>query len=360
MATPKSAAVLFREFADAGYFQNVATAVGGAQVFNDMYLPMAEQVAVRLQEAPFSRTAFEGRGGSLQCALRAGLLALRLCDKTIFSPTATAAERMTGDREYRWLSFCATLATVYLITVATIEFTLSDSTVFNPSDDESLVKKCTFYELRWRIHTTPLLGKLHIYLHSFFFSGQFAHLSHEKIQELGAAINPTLEAPSAESPLAQVVRRAIERVLADEMATRSHHVSQSHVIRGVSEADDSPETAPTTAAIPATARIVASNHSARPESEDSIPPERIKALEWLRAIAVMPQFDTEIATLPDGRVEFSRKALSFGKPASDTYRMLHGAGAADVKTEKTAILKIEFGQIYTEIRAKRTQAGVAQ
>lgn len=375
---PLSTAELFRQFADLGAFTSLATVVG-REDFESFYLPIAERVAERLQEAPLSQTAFPDRGGALQCALRSGLLAVRMCDKTIFSPTATAAQRMVGDREYRWLSYCAALGTVYLQSIAQCEVVLETGEIYSHANDCSLQHLKTPYELRWRPRSTLALPKLHVFLSQLWFPGQFAHISYSVLIEFAQSINPSLASTAGEPPLARVVRQSIEKCIADDIAARAGVVGAAKAIQGevqqpepdapaaVVESDPPASTATTNSvsgAAPVAPAIQscsaptpdplasASPEPAKPRDEELSPAVQ-KAIDWIRAIGTMESYDPEIQPLSDGCVEFSRKALAFGDAPKNTYAMLHSAGLIERRAEKSATIKAKYGRIYMGLRAPR-------
>lgn len=369
---------LFKSFADAGYFQTLATVVG-REDFEYLFLPVAEQAALRLQDLPLTQNAFAARGGALQCALRAGLMAVRLCEKTIFNPQATAAERMTGDQHFRWLSYCATLATVYLICVSSSEVVFETGEIYSHADDASLLDIGKPYTLMWRKRPNLSIARLHVYLPSFWFPGQFGHLGAPMLEEMSQAINPSLASPAAEPPLSRVVRQSIERIIADDIERKNSAVGGAAVAPGLCPQDEvvisgneSVTKRVSSVSIEASciARSASKQDARQPNSLDQddqvkrneardshLSPAQVNANEWLRAIATLSEYDSEITLLADGRVEFSRKALGFGAAPRDTYKLLYDAGYADQKTERSAIVKLSAAAIYSQARDNREKGG---
>lgn len=314
--------------------------------------------------------AFREHGGALQCALRAGLLAVKLCDVTIFSPTSTAAERMEGDRQYRWLAFCATLATVYLQSVAHVQQVLDSGEIYSHANDDTLLDLKKSFVHQWRSNPNLSVTRLYPFLSSFFFPGSFSHLKIEMLGELGVAINPLLSAPVTEIPLAKVVRQAVDKTLTDEMQARSKQIGPSSVQPGTASPDPVatpvsnreqetrentnispvPEIGPDAASAITRASDSAGGSTQKQKSES---PEITKAKEWLKAIGMVDQMDEQVIRHDDGRCEFSRKALGFGAAPRDTYNMLHAAGFVDSRSEKSATLKVGPSDIYWQSRTSR-------
>lgn len=314
--------------------------------------------------------AFPERGGALQCALRAGLLAVKLCDVTIFDPGATAAERMEGDRQYRWLAFCATLATVYLQSVAHVQQILDTGEIYSHANDDTLLDLKQSYLHRWRSNPNLSITRLYPFLSSFFFPGSFAHLKLEMLGELGMAINPPLSIPATEIPLGKVVRMAVDKTIADDMQARSKQIGSSSVQPGTASPDAVGGTAPAaeqeiskTTNIAVTSEVGAdaastinltsgqAGNSGQKQKSES--PDVTKAKEWLKAIGMVDQMDEQVIRHEDGRCEFSRKALGFGAAPRDTYNMLHAAGFVDSRSEKSATLKVGPSDIYWQSRTSR-------
>lgn len=325
---------------------------------------MAVRVADRLQETPLSRPAFSELGGALQCALRAALLALRMCDKTVFLPSATAFERNTDEKQYGWMAYCATIATVYLIAIGNVETVLETGEIYSHASARSIPDLSNLYKNRWREarNVAFLNQRLGIYLATFWYPGQFEHLSHSLLCDLSVAINPALDAHATETPLSRVVRQAIERTVKDDITRRQNEVGTATATPGVTTPDvglpESPAASSQPAVVlsplPAVASTGGANRSdpseAQAQDED---PNRVKAREWLKVLGCQVEHDQGVLVHGDGKVEISRKTLGFGASPSDNYQMLHKAGAVDKKLEKSVMLNIEWSKTYSGARAAR-------
>ena len=320
---PNDVSTLFKTYATKDSFHELANAVG-IDRFREMYLPVAERVAMRLSEIPLCREAFARRGGALACALRSGALAVRLCDKTIFEPTATAARRLVSDAEYKWLAYCASLATVYLIATNAVQIHFEGGEVYSFASGDSLLERNEPYNVLWSSNGAPVIQTSYLLLLELFFAGQFEDLGQDMLSDLALAINPALVAGPSEPPLAKVVRMAVERTVDDDKATTARVFTEatvsefaSPVVEGVSVKGDVPA-----AAVPA-----AVPPKSEPESTTIPPvsPARLKALQWMRGVAAMTTLRDEATLRDDGFLKMTRKALSFGAAASDNYKMLHEA-----------------------------------
>lgn len=350
---------------------DVVINVGGLDKFETLYLPVLERFADRVQELPMQKAAFDGLGGALTCAVKASTLAVRTCDSTIFSPASTAAQRMSDDGNYRWLTYCAALATVYLITVSSVDPVHEGSDgeapeIYNWSDDIDLINWRPNYQMAWLDRPQLVFSRLAPYLSPLFFPGQFAHLSRKLVSDFGSAINPSLTSSASEAPLARIVRQSIERVIADEKASIAGWVSQPGDKAQAAAKQDAintcqsqpvnaqePQNSPTDVETDANVGEEALPPPPPPPPET---PNQIKAREWLVALGALASFDSEVTHMPDGRMVLTRKALGFGSTPTATYKLLHEAGLCDAKGESTITLNKKGGEIYRKSVQERGQA----
>lgn len=345
---PTDVPTLLKNYGSRDSFQELANAVG-IERFRELYLPVAERVAMRLSEIPLSKTAFTRRGGALVCALRSGALAVKLCDKTIFEPTATAARRMVSEPEYKWLSYCASLATVYLIATNAVQIQFEGGEVYSFASIDSLVERCEPYEVLWNANGNPVIQTTYIFLLELFFPGQFEDLGQGMLADLALAINPALAAGPSEPPLAKVVRMAVERTVDDDKAATARMFTEDAASASASarQGTAAGEGLGVNANAPdlAVALVVPA-----PQSEDATPeatsPERLKALQWLRGLAAMTTLRGEVTLRDDGLLRVTRKALSFGAAATDNYKMLHEAEFVHEKAEGAVLCNTAAAQAY--------------
>lgn len=342
---PTDITFLLKTYGSRESFRELSNAVGQER-FLEYYLPFVERVASRLSEIPLREDAFARKGGALACALKAGLLAVRLCDKTIFEPTATAQRRMIGDVQYRWLSYCATLATVYILAATAIQIEFDDGEIYSFASSESLVDLRRPYEVFWKKGPSPVIQNTYVLLMELFFSGQFAELSPSSLTEFSLAINPALQASPNEPPLARVVRTAVDKTIEDDQANTARQVADGagdpYASRTPAQQADAPAS-----------RTEAQGEiwpSASPTSELKVKvdesPQRRKAIDWLRGLAAMDALREEVMLLPDGTLSLKRKALSFGAAARDNYQMLFDANLVQQKIEGGVICTHEACSLY--------------
>lgn len=343
---PTNVPTLLKTYGTRYSFQELANAVG-IERFRELYLPVAERLAMRLSEIPLSKVAFARRGGALVCALRSGSLAVKLCDKTIFEPTATAARRMASEPEYKWLAYCASLATVYLIATNAVQIHFEGAEAYSFASGESLVERSEPYEVLWTSNNGPVIQTSYIYLLELFFPGQFEELGQAMLADLSLAINPALVAGPSEPPLAKVVRLAVERTVEDDKATTARVFSDSATNVLAMQDGFSNERSATAGDDPAPGTAAAES-AAVPEkvAPESVSPARLKALQWLRGVAAMDTLRTEVTLRDDGYLRMTRKALSFGAAATDNYRMLHEAQLVHEKSEGGVLCSRDAAQAY--------------
>ena len=210
----KTPQILFAELIGRGHFSDLLTACAiPRDFFLKQYVPMADRLAMCVQDLPLAPTVCSHPGGALQFGLQAGLLAVRSCDAVIFAPKATAQERQRDDPLYRWCAYCATLASAYLMCAGAVEVTLGDGQRHSFAGRFPLGELDTKFSAKWC--SEPALPQQSglIYVQTFFYPGQFSHLSPALLNQLGAAINPAMVMSGTESPLAKVVRMSLSRVL---------------------------------------------------------------------------------------------------------------------------------------------------
>lgn len=359
-ATPQTLAQLVQKHDLMQSIEDVIVNVGGQQVFDSHYLPVLERFADRAQSVPLQKAAFSYLGGAFCCGVRAATLAVRACDATIFSPTSSAAERLTNDGQYRWLAYCAALATVYLIASASVDVVSGEGDqTYRWSNDIHLIDWLSPHKMAWVERPQYLLSKLHPHLSPLFFPGQFAHLPRALVADFASAINPSLATSSAEVALARVVRQSIDRVIADEKSMIAGWVSQetnehSSIPSAPSAVlDESPVSssnkndAPTQENLPskiplgrplqehqideATGEIVTPAAPISPQETSA----QIKAREWLTALGSLADMDEHVTEISGGRIHIERKAMGFGALPTVNARMLYDAGLIDRKLEKT-------------------------
>lgn len=352
---PTNVTTLLKTYATRDSFRELANTVG-IDRFEEMYLPFTERLAMRLSEIPLQRSAFARRGGALVCALRSGMLAVKLCDKTIFEPTATAARRMASDGQYRWMAYCSALATVYLIATNAVQINFEGGEVYSFASRESLVERAEAYQVNWASRTTPTIQVTYLYLLDLFVPGQFEEVGAEMVASVAQAINPSLSAVTGESPLAKVVRMAIERTVEDDKA-QTEKVINENPMTGFEGEDLKQDPGTEPSAVKTVADAASDNAGATPSSAgEAVSPVRSKAKQWLRGLAAMKSLNEEVTLKDDGHLRLTRKALSFGAAASDNYRMLHEAQFVHEKIEGGVLLVREAAELYSGFSTAGVQA----
>lgn len=340
---------LFAALAGRSHFQDLLTAsTASKEQFMAEYMPMAERLAMCVQDLPLAPDVFKAQGGALQAGLQAGLLAVRSCDATIFEPKATAQERQKNAPLFRWCAYCSALASVYLICAGHVQVVLPGDVIFSFAGGKPLSLSCSGEFLaRWSETQSGTSQAGLIYLQSFFYPGQFIHLNAEMLTTLGGSINPALTTPPNESPLGRVVRTSIVKVLEAQRQRDSAVIVPGTPVEmvdvGVETA--SPGAAPVNPLRPAPAALQSSGPSqpsavlqtaqatpvvsapvvpsdqVKPDPFAAIPP---KVLEWVKALANIRAMDAEV-TVDDKGIRFGRKALGFGATPKDNYTALYEA-----------------------------------
>lgn len=336
------------------YFSQLLTAVGGEELFRSKYLPVAERLAVTVQDLPLDRACFAFSGGALKFGLFAGLTALRLADGVIFDPSATAQRRMIVEPQFRYAAWCATLACVPLIVHHNSHIKVNDqpwSFAHSPSNLFEACDKSGDYEVNWRSLTpqavTPVMSA--IFLSDFFYPGQFQDLDPEVLVSMCESINPGLEKPTGEKALSRVVRVAQEKVKAAEdlrlsKVFASCEVTNSGVISDytVSVPSQLQDTAKPTGPADGTATKGGSKSSVQAAwTVQTSPQVNSKVSSWIRALISEPATASQFQFLPTlGLVDVTIEQLKFGGSAKAMYDLLEAEELVESKVPgKTVRLK---------------------
>lgn len=355
-ASPQLPSHLFRIYAGRRHFEELlsATSLPSAQFLAE-YIPMAERLALCVQELPLSPTAFGFRGGALMCGLQAGLLAVKSCDATIFEPKATAQERQRNDPLFRWAAYCAALANAYLLCAGQVQVEVGGRP-FSFAGSVALGGIKKDYQAHWQESKSRLNECGFAYLQNFFHPGQFSHLEPSLLSLIGGAINPSLSTSHSETSLARVVRTSLLAIIEAEQKREKTRIN------GVAPAPDTSAPAYASPGAPAaeteqaSAEVAQIKSSTPPQSagvstnvfasdlttaqepgasnpkksappENSLPP---KLLGWISALARAQAMDGEIV-VEEQKIRFSRKALNFGGPARENYTILYEGGVVEEK-----------------------------
>ena len=391
---------LFSELIGRTHFSDLLTACATTRdSFLQQYVPMAERLAICVQDLPLSPTVFSRPGGALQFGLQAGLLAVRSCDAVIFAPKATAQERQHDDPLYRWCAYCAAVASAYLICAGSVEVTLGSGQRHSFAGRWALGELGSKFTARW--HEEPALPQQAglIYLQTFFFLGQFSHLSPALLGQLGAAINPAMAMTGSETPLGKVVRLSLSRVLEfqrehdaqiikgtasavmgdlppdvttglvkDELrpAAYSAHAAQpvQQTVAGVPPTVPTDSSAPTVATttqspIPVVSTTPAQATTSVPVPAPAFDPAmgiNIKVVEWVRALAFAVHLDADIQVTDEGTLRLGRKALAFASTPKENYLALYEAGCVLQKSEHYAVCTQALAQIYQQAKLNKGKA----
>lgn len=321
-------------------FQELLTASGvGSDRFRAHYLPVAERLAMQIQELPLERETFAEHGGGLKFALLSALTTLRLCDSVVFAPSATAEVRMRVEPQYRFAAFCASLAAIPLIVhhhmTVTIEAKPWSLLSRTPLLWEALAPN-QGYEVEWKPTTVakPSAAMGFLVLSRFFDPGQWEEFDPDVVRGLCDAINPASMQLPAELALAKVVRVGHEKV---------RQAEQLRASKAFMPATASPTDAMVAVAIDATAQpnmtlapVAPAPAPAEPSAPPAIPQE---VAEWAAAVAhSQSALGKEITFLPDGKARVGVKALNFGAEAKAMYAKIFAAGLVHLKEERSVIV----------------------
>ena len=329
-------------------FQQILTASGvGRDRFRAHYLPVAERLALQLQELPLERETFAEQGGALKFGLLAALTTLRLCDSVVFVPSATAEMRMRVEPQYRYAAFCASLATVPLIvnhhmtvSVDGQPWSLLSKT---PVLWEALAGQSS-YEVEWKPVSVakPSASLAVLVLSRFFEPGQWQDFEAETVQGMCDAINPgSIRAP-AELALAKVVRVGHEKVRQAEQIRASTAFAPSR-----SSPTDSMVIGAIEATSPANITLTPIVESAAASENPADRPIPQEIIEWANAVVhAKAVFDKEVSLLPDGKARIGVKALNFGSEAKRMYESIFNAGLVFQKEERGVIVTTQLGALF--------------
>lgn len=376
-------------YADIGIkpFEQLASLVGKPR-YTNQYLPLANRYASMLQSVPLSKKGYAGIYGALKGGLEAGILAIRLCDTTMFDPKATAAQRMAHEHQYKFLVFSAVIATCYLISRQSI------TTCGQSGEMASWVIEPDAAEwplmARWADDKKSVsITQSHVLLWQLMQPEWFAWIDPGLMEQWCASINPALEQSGGETPMGKVVRVAIETSMrhsneslkkeiheegqADQgsykaeggqgesvekvtpTASDSQARSESNEISQLSEASKAISEAQATEKPAQTAR------TSPPEKPMS--PQQQMAREWLNALAVASLNPNDPLKLSehitwdaeDKGVKLGRKALGFGTTPTKAADMLYEAGLIHERLENGLSLKREAALLLREALSKASK-----
>jgi conjugal transfer pilus assembly protein TraI len=364
---PRHPSDLFKEIGR-DVFLMIRTECGaGDEGFKRLYLPAAERLALVVQEAPFRRDAYARQGGALAYGLLAAALAVRLSSSTIFRNGLTAKERLELAPQYKWAAFIATLHCVSVVVLHGQKIDVPNS-VWTPWDSSQtlfdVAQKPGKYAVSW-LPSTEVVGHVPNSLaivSGFAYPGMFAGLERGVVRDLCAAINPSLQRPPTESPLASVVRRAQELVLAAESKRLAREVTSGNASLSVElvaavMAEPVVQQPPAAEAkqasldgaqsilsqqLPLEIQQSASGLPPTPSAEHSAAPSQVRIpaniAVWIKAIASSEAMARHVEILLDGSVTFSKQALAFGMTASKRYEELFKAGLVITKTNEASVI----------------------
>lgn len=340
------------------YFDQLLTAsAAGEGGFRENYLPMAERLAMMVQELPLEKELYSEPGGALRFGLLAGLGALRLCDGVIFKPGVTAQTRMRVEPQYRWASWCATLACVPLIVAHHASLSVNGQP-WSFAHKDSLWDACGnsgCYSVDWLPVTAnrPSAALASIVLSRFFFPGQFASIDSDVLLGMCEAINPAMIQAPAEQSLSRVVRVAQEKIRLSERQRLTQVFSATSVAVAISP---NALAALDSSLSPAEANLQTPDAQTAQAETASFPIAALKRKEipepilaWVRALAADPDSAKlyRLASEPDKGIVLSAKALRFGfSSASDGYATLHAAGVILEKREKDVLASEDLANAF--------------
>lgn len=367
-------------FQDLGrdYFNQLLTAsAAGEEGFRARYLPMAEKLAMMLQELPLEKETYSQPGGALKFGLLAGLAALRLCDGVIFMPGVTAQIRMVVEPQYRWAAWCATLASIPLVVAHNASIKVNGQP-WSFADASTLWESCGkngSYKIDWMPSSPnrPSAALGTVVLSQFFFPGQFSAIEPVVLLGLCEAINPALVQSPAEQALSRVVRVAQEKVRQSERLRMTQVFSPSRAGGAI--------TVEMLASLDSDVQVVAGvSPSALPEAATPIHGQQVpvgvtgaaggtnqdvkkqisqKILAWVRAIAAEPEMADKFKFVPAPGVGIllSAKTLKFGfATASEGYSALHEGGLVLEKREREVLANEDLAQAFRAALESKSHA----
>ncbi len=343
-------------FGDIGfnYFNQLVTACpGGESEFRARYLPVAEKLAVMVQDLPLEKNVFAHPGGALQFGLVCGLTALRLSDGVIFDPSASAQRRMIVEPQYKYAAWCAALAGVPLLVHHLSLITVAGEPWSFASKPSTLYEACKAngeYEMDWKPATAaqPSAALGSVLLKDFFYSGQFEHFDHAVLAGMCQAVNPALTMVPGEQSLSRVVRVAQEKVKTAELLRMSEIFSSAQPTANRTadlmdvidkQSTKSPDV-PTISAekpqsvTPFALGVVATQ--AVPANSEVVPiPTKITS--WVRAVVANQELATQFRFLDDLKmVDVTIDQLRFGGSAAKTFKDLEDGGYVHSKVAGTS------------------------
>lgn len=360
----------------------------GQERYTQRYLPLVNAYALLIQSSPLSKRGFCGAFGALSGALQSGILAIRLCDNTIFDPKSTAAQRMEHEPQYRYLVFSSVIATCYLTARGEIS-TYSGHTgellswMSLPNDEDWPIKASWTAD---KPQPIPLIQS-HALLWLLFKPQWFDWIDPMLMRQWCLSVNPSLEQTSAETPMGKVVRVAVDTMMAHERKSESMAIGEGSgpaVLSGARTRKEVDITAPSnqddvltlaskrvsTAFTPPneqsqsgmTSDYSDANQAAQGEPNTApLSPQQEMAHEWLTALAVAalnPNHPIKLAdhitwAAGDKTVKIGRKAMAFGTTPSKTLEMLHAAGVIHERVEDGVVLKFAAAQIMRRAQQER-------
>lgn len=350
----QSTAALFSRYAGKEHFASLRAASGGPkETYRDWYLPVAERFAKAVQDLPLRKDVFAHKGGALQFGLSAGLLALRSVDSKIFNSKATSAERQAMEPVYRWLSYCATLSTAYLICASHIRvrrvsgrrtenFSWCGAALLGETEGEFLCE--------WEDVEGIPEGIGPLWLQSFFFPGQFGHLDSGVLGMFMSAINPKLEAKNGESPMGSLVRESALAVIQRQKKEEAKEIDGPNAAAPLKDmpviAKNDPGSPPVKEPAVVQQKAAEPEASAGPDITNGIPKD---ALNLVRAIA-RSHLKAEVKPAEGGRLFISSAALGFGGSAAENYGIFNNAGLVHEKIPRKGVeLKASFTLVWEKI-----------
>lgn len=304
-------------------------------VFMKRFLVPIERMSLLIQDLPLERDSFAGVTGALKFGLTSALIALRLCDSTIFVPSASSRLRAEVEPQYRYCAFLGALASVPILVDHYVDVRVGDAPwsltsgqyLFDKAKDDG-------YDVAWKAPTThrPSSAQGIVLLSKIFQPGDFAHLNPEVVNALCEAINPACVQRVAESALAKIVRVAQEKARSSDKERTALeyarvHAASAPVLATVSPAGD--ETAPNPTSDPIRSEPVAAQGGATNQGPDKIQSNEI--CDWVKAVALT--CPSEISFFDESKVKVTRKALNFGVQASVMFQKIYAENLVITKLE---------------------------
>ena len=341
-------------------FEQVMTSCGAGEIgFRKNYLPIIERLATTVQSLPLEKGMFDENSGAIRYALMSALTAIRMCDGLIFSPNATAKERVVIEPQFKLAAFIATIACVPLIVFhhLTVEI---DGARWTPASKKPTLWDATevsgSYDVSWQPErkNKPSSAIGIVFLNSFFPTGMFESFDPTVLLALCDAVNPSLVQTTSETPLGKVVRMSQERVRAAETQRRAlffePHTSS---LSSAEPAGDGKSTGLIRPVLsnqvdaPTTFGLIPSLHTQQtPEfvGNSEIPQQIV---EWAKTVAVhLP----DQITISEDSVTITKKALNFGIGANHMYAMILEAGLVLAKSESGFSGNASLAKLFKDLK----------